>query len=226
MEAAGCVILVPVSRYIEPDCDQGLRELEARGYNVRRVWGYSAIDVARSEIATSAIAEGFAELMWIDSDISFDPLAVDRLRSHNLPVVCGIYPKKGQQALACYVMPGTTEMSFGERGGLAEILYGGCGFLLTRRQVYLDIQERERLPLCNTRTRPLVPYFQPIVVQDSDSFWYLAEDFAFFERARRCDYKVFADTTIRLWHIGSYGYSWEEAGSTHARFTTYRFTVK
>jgi len=226
MNNSQCVILVPVAHRIEPDCDHGLRELEAKGYKVRRVWGYSAIDVARSEIATSAITDGFEELVWIDSDISFDPLSVDHLRSHNLPIVCAIYARKAQQALACYAMPGTAQISFGEGGGLVEILYGGCGFVVTRRQVYLDIQEHERLPLCNTRTRPMVPYFQPMVIPDDDSFWYLAEDFAFFERARRSGYKVFADTTIRLWHIGNYGYSWEEAGSTHPRFGTYHFTLK
>ena len=43
--------------------------------------------------------------------------------------------------------------------------------------------------------------------------WYLAEDFAFCERARQCGYTILADTTIRLGHIGSCEYSWEEAGS-------------
>jgi GT2 family glycosyltransferase len=36
--------------------------------------------------------------------------------------------------------------------------------------------------------------------------WYLAEDYAFCERARQCGFKIMADTTIRLWHIGEYAY--------------------
>jgi hypothetical protein len=35
---------------------------------------------------------------------------------------------------------------------------------------------------------------------------YLTEDYA-SERARRCGYRLVADTTIRLQHIGAYGYS-------------------
>ena len=42
----------------------------------------------RNRLATEALADGFEELMWIDADIAFDPRSVDRLRSHNLPIVC------------------------------------------------------------------------------------------------------------------------------------------
>jgi GT2 family glycosyltransferase len=54
-------------------------------------------------------------------------------------------------------------------------------------------------------------------------YWYLGEDFAFCERARRSGYRIFADTTIRLRHIGNYGYSWEDAGSQLPRYATYHF---
>jgi hypothetical protein len=53
--------------------------------------------------------------------------------------------------------------------------------------------------------------------------WYLAEDYAFCERARQCGYKIWADTRVRLTHIGSYAYTWEEAGSDRQRFATYTY---
>jgi hypothetical protein len=55
--------------------------------------------------------------------------------------------------------------------------------------------------------------------------WYLPEDYAFCERARQCGYKIMADTTIRLWHHGSYGYSWEDAGKNQERYETFYFNV-
>ncbi len=73
-----CVILVPAAQYIEPVCERGLRQLEAMGYPVWRVYGYAAIDVGRSHIATRALRQEFDELMWIDADIAFDPPAIDR----------------------------------------------------------------------------------------------------------------------------------------------------
>jgi hypothetical protein len=64
-----CVILVPIGGVIDPGCEDALRELARRGYPVWRVHGYSAIDAARNQMASDALAQGFDELMWIDSDI-------------------------------------------------------------------------------------------------------------------------------------------------------------
>jgi hypothetical protein len=38
-------------------------------------------------------------------------------------------------------------------------------------------------------------------------------------------FEIVADTTIRLWHVGCYGYSWEEAGSDKERYASYHFHV-
>lgn len=103
-DAKRCVILVPVGGEVVPACDQALRQLERRGYEVRRARGYAAIDQGRNQMATDALADGFDETMWIDADIGFDPDDVERLRGHGLPIVCGIYPKKGKRALACHEM--------------------------------------------------------------------------------------------------------------------------
>jgi hypothetical protein len=221
-----CVVLVPVGGHIEPACEAGLQELERRGYCVRRVPGYSAIDQGRNQMATDALRDGFEETMWIDSDVGFHPDAVDRLRSYRLPIVCGIYPKKAKRELACHVMPGTQRIIFGQEGGLTEILYGGTGFLLVHRDAYAEIQRQLRLPSCNDRWgRPMIPFFQPMVKPHLDGHWYLAEDFAFCQRARQCGFKIMADTTIRLTHYGSYGYTWEEAGTDPKRYATYHFRL-
>jgi hypothetical protein len=166
MNNSGCVILVPANNGIEPACDHALRQLERMGYPVWRVPGFSAIDTARSQIATDAVARGFEELMWIDSDTEFDPAAVERLRSHNLPIVGGLYPKKGTRAIASALFPETRKINFGEGGGLLEIRYAATGFLYTKRQVYLDIQRLCNLPVCNLQfNKPLVPFFMTMVVE-------------------------------------------------------------
>jgi hypothetical protein len=255
VDASKCVVLVPAGTHIEPACEQALGALETRGYPVRRVRGYAAIDQARNDMATDALADGLDETLWIDADISFDPAAVDRLRSHQLPIVGGIYARKGLRALACHALPGTKQFVFGASGGLVELRYAGTGFLLVRRQVYIDMQERLALPVCNRRFgRPTIPFFQPLVIPDpveatgSGVFfgdevagrptistkktpdpighWYLAEDFAFCERARQCGYQIMADTTIRLWHHGSYAYGWEDAGIAQTRYETFYYNIE
>ena len=42
--AGRCVILIPVAHHIEHACELALRQLELKGYEVRRVPGYAAID--------------------------------------------------------------------------------------------------------------------------------------------------------------------------------------
>ena len=222
-----CVVLVPVGGQVEPACERALTTLERRGYAVRRVRGYAAIDQGRNQMATDALADGFAETIWIDSDIEFDPDDVDRLRAHGLPICCAIYPKKGKRELACRVMPGTEKIVLGRAGGLIELLYAGTGLLHVRREAYQQIERQLSPPLCNTHwPRPMLPFFQPLVIEHPrGGQWYLAEDFSFCERAQQSGLKIMADTTIRLKHIGSYGYTWEDAGTDPQRFGTYHFHI-
>lgn len=216
------VALVPVASTLEPECEASLQKLRARGIKVKIYRGSSAIDQARSMMAYDALKEGFTELLWVDCDIAFEPTDVDMLLSHDEPFVCGVYPKKGARAVACHVLPGTRELVFGEEGGLTEILYAAGGFTLVRSSVYNTISSKLALPTCNAQFGvPFVPYYQPMVKETSDGPWYLAEDFAFSERARQAGFTPKADTRIRLRHIGRYAYQWEDAGAEvkrHARF--------
>jgi hypothetical protein len=224
--ASRCVVLVPVGGAIGPDCEDALRELEQRGYPVWRVSGYSAVDAARNQMANDALAQRFDELMWIDSDIVFDPDDVDKLRRLGLPLVCGIYPKKACRQFACAFLPDTRQLSFGVRGGLTEILYCGFGFVHTRRLLYETMQKQLGLTLCNQRFQtPLLPFFTPLIAGEGEQAWLLGEDYSFCERARRCGFCILADTSIRLWHVGSYRYGWEDAGRDVERFGDYSFHI-
>ncbi|PHS05220.1 MAG: hypothetical protein COA78_15515 [Blastopirellula sp.] len=222
MSPSKCVVLVPYQGCIVPQCEEGLKELESRGYPVRRIRGYAAIDQGRNQLATNALNDGFEETMWIDSDVGFFPDAIEKIRQHNLPITCGIYPKKGKREIACHVLPVTPKMTFGEAGGLTEIKYAGTGFLHVRRDVYRKIQQDLNLPMCNEHFgETMIPFFHPMLHQRDDGYDYLAEDYSFSERARQCGFKIMADTTIRLWHIGNYAFGWEDAGREPERFGSF-----
>jgi hypothetical protein len=105
-------------------------------------------------------------------------------------------------------------------------LYSGTGFLHIRREVYEAVQKRFALPVCNKQfNRPMIPFFLPMVHIAPAGPWYLSEDYAFCERARHCGYKVMADSSIRLWHIGKYHYGWEDAGLERERYDSFRMII-
>jgi hypothetical protein len=246
---SSCAIILFAFTPPSARCEEGLRELERRGYPIRRARGFSAIDQGRNQMASDALHDGLAETMWIDSDIGFTADAVERLRSHDLPIVAGLYPQPGGRSLACHLLPGTGDVVFGEQGGLLEIKYAAAGFLYVRRDALLAIRDKLALPQCNTRFgRGLWPFFMPLTVEEpeaegrepvargqgtgdggqeeSTAYRYLTEDFAFCHRARQAGFKIMADTTIRLWRTGSYSFGWEDAGSDAERFDTFHFHVE
>ena len=125
----------------------GLRAVAESNWSIRairsgasaRLFGHRP---ARNQLATDALAQGFEELFWLDADTEFEVEAVERLRSHNLPIISGIYAKKGQRDFASRLLPGTTKITFGQAGGVMEIMYAATGFLLTQRKVYDDIRQQ------------------------------------------------------------------------------------
>jgi hypothetical protein len=204
-----CIILVPTHSTIDPQCDAGLRELERRSYPVQRLFGMSGIDKIRSRLASVALASGFDEIMWIDSDIGFNPSDVDKLRDHGLPLCCGLYVKKGGQDVTFQLLPGDKSLVMGK--GLREVFHAGFGFMYTCREVYESIKCRCNLPDCDTaQGQPVTPYFVPELVNDPSGWQYLSEDVAFCHRARGSGYKIMADTTIFLSHIGRHPFTWKD----------------
>jgi hypothetical protein len=220
--ASSCLVVVPFRDFIDPACEEGLRSLEARGYTVRRRTEPASVDLKRSHLATEGLADGFEEILWIDPDTVFHPDAVERLRSHGLPLVAGLYPKRVRAEFACVFLPDTPTLTLGVGGGVVEVRYVGTGFLLTRRSVYEDIARKFALPSCNKAwPTPVVPYFLPLTIEDDDLSWrYLSHDYSFCERARQAGHKVMLDTSIRLWHVGTYTYGWEDVLSPMARVPT------
>jgi hypothetical protein len=207
----GLVVLVPtLDGKIEGACDEGLRALEKRGVEVRRTAGCSAIDFARSSMATRALADGFDELLWIDDDIVFDPDDVERIRASAHPFVAGPCAKRGVPSFAFDVLPGTESLKFGQGGGIVDVLFVGMGFVYTRREIYEAIAAE--LPVCSAGATSIIPYFIPFVLATDAGHKYLSEDFAFCERTRRAGYRILLDTRIRLYHLGSHRYGWEDAG--------------
>jgi len=79
LDLTSSIVLVPHVGRIEPPCSDGLRELERSGVRVVRRPASSQIDVARNELLSDALHDGFKSSLFIDPGIGFDPEDARRL---------------------------------------------------------------------------------------------------------------------------------------------------
>jgi hypothetical protein len=220
------VVMVPHMNGIEWECEQALQRLEQAGVRVVRRPGCSAIDVARNEMISDALHDGAESMLFIDSDVGFDPADALRLLARPEPVVVAVYAKKGQRELASEFAAGVKNVLFGpDAAGPYPLKYAATGFLRVRAGLLRRMIAELRLPLCNTHWgRGVWPFFMPMIVpHGQDKSHYLAEDWAFSYRLAQLGVTPLADTSVRLWHWGRYGYSWEDAGSTVNRYRSYNY---
>src|SRR5262249_32679638 len=117
------------------------------------------------------------------------------------------------------------QVMFGQGGGVYPLKYAATGFLRVKAEVLRRMIAELRLPLCNSFWgRGMWPFFMPLYVPHvGDKLHYLGEDWAFCHRLAQIGVTPLADTTIRLWHWGRYGYSWEDAGSDVNRYQKYNY---
>lgn len=220
------VVLVPHHNGIDPECEESLQRLKNGGLKVVRRAGCSAIDLARNELISAALLDGYESMLFIDSDIGFDPCDAYRLLARPEPVVAGVYAMKGQRALAGHFAEGSDRILFGpDVAGPYPLKYAAAGFLRIKAWVLRRMIDELELPLCNTKWgRGLWPFFLPMVVQYPDGQGhYISEDFAFSHRLGQIGVTPVCDTTIRLWHWGRFGYSWEEAAMEPVRHRSFLF---
>ena len=212
------IVVVPVHRFIDTDTYHCLRGLEDLGLRVDYSKGCSAIDVTRSLLASEALEAGAESILFIDSDMLFDPADAVSLILRPEPIVAGVYAAKklGNGQINVHFPEGTGKIKL---GSWADQLYRvnsvGAGFLRIRMSVFRLMIERLKLPRCRIAHSYGWPFFQPVIVEEEGETRYLAEDYAFCWRCRQVGVPILADTSFRLYHIGEYAYGWEEAGGQY-----------
>src|SRR5262249_16731721 len=147
--------------------------------------------------------DGFQAMLFIDSDIGFEPQDALRLLARPEPVVSGVYAKKGMRELASVFADDVKEILFGpEAPGPYPLRYAAPCFLRIPASVLERMIRELKLPLCNTHWgRGMWPFFLPMIVPHGpDKSHYLGEDWAFSYRLGQIGITPLCDTTIRLWH--------------------------
>ncbi len=214
-----CVVLVASGRVYDTGVEDALAELSRRGYPVWRLRNSDPAPDARDRLTAEALDAGFDEFLLVHPAVLFDPADVERLRARDLPLVCGLYPLVAARALACEFLPDTTEVRLGRGGGPTEVAACALGFALVRRTVFDALR-----PTLPPTPDGLVPYFaaaEPFAPGPVP-----APDAAFCARVRACGFRVVADTSIRLWHVGPHRYGWEDTTGDRPRTDTFTLRLE
>ena len=152
----------------------------------------SLVYAARNDLATLAIQLNADYVLWLDSDMVFDPDILERmfktLKDNDLDILTGLYFRR---------VPPYTPVLFNKLEikdeicewdefreipeGIFEV--GACGFgsVLMKTDVFYDVQGK------------FGNMFAPIANN--------GEDIAFCWRARQCGYKIYCDPSIIFGHV-------------------------
>lgn len=116
-------------------CLRALRDLPKHGIELmfNSQGGDGLIGRTRAVMVGAFMATDCTHLMFIDSDIGFEPDYINQMIDSDHPIVCGVYRKR-QTELSFPFRPLDVKEALMVRGAM-EIKYAPTGFMLIRRDV-------------------------------------------------------------------------------------------
>ncbi|MBX3502804.1 MAG: glycosyltransferase [Alphaproteobacteria bacterium] len=138
---------------------------------------------SRNNLVRRALERRADWALWFDSDMTFPPDTIDRLLSHNEPIVGATYRRRNDPK-GSVIGPMLPDQA-GVPEDMTAMGYLGMGCVLVSMRVFADVPE---------------PWFNFDETPGRET----GEDRWFFERAREAGYRVLCDDwlTTQVGHIG------------------------
>lgn len=192
----------------------------------------SLITRARNYLVDEFLRSECTHLMFIDSDIDFNPMDVMALLALDKDIAGGPYPKKTiawekvydatrlglvsnplqlEEYVGDYVFniaPGTTEININEPVKVLEI---GTGFMMVRKDVFpkfeaaypeLKFKPDHNRTAAFDGSRMITAYFDTVI--DPVTKRYLSEDYMFCQWSRKIGIDIYLCPWMKLRHTGTY----------------------
>lgn len=156
---------------------------------------------SRNILSLYAIENGYDNVLWLDSDMVFPPDILQKLESHHMHMVTGLYVRRNDP-ITPVIFSVLDEPTRNADGTLRKnsdpyINYprdsffpvAGCGFgcVLTSVKLLKDVWDH------------FGPAFTP--------YPWAGEDLSFCHRVNKLGYQIHCDSTISCGHVGSYIYT-------------------
>ena len=171
------------------------------------------IHQARNYLTSVFLTTEYQYLLFIDSDVEFEPEAVLRMLVAKKDIICTPYRVKSEQ-LDKHIY--TVEFKDPKNipflpGGLVELEAGPTGLMLIDRRVFEKIiKNRPDLKIKNKATPSAdksLEFYYNFFDFGFDNHYATGEDISFCKLAKENDFKIYANTESTTKHHGSY--AWE-----------------
>lgn len=192
------MIAVPCMDQVQTDFFRSCVGLQTQGIIQWTTCQGSLIYESRHKLIDIALAGEFDQILWLDSDMVFDPLLFKRFTEHinqGKEMVCGVYFGRKAPIRPMIYKRCESEMRDGGLWPVAEhyddypedsvFPVAACGFGAVMMSLPMLRRVKERYP---------IPFFP------AEGF---GEDLAFCLRARELGVTIWADSSIKLGHTGT-----------------------
>lgn len=161
----------------------------------------SLVQRARNDTVSAAVKQDVDALIFVDSDIEWDPEWIFKLLDYEEDIVGGTYPKKG--LIEEYVVRKLETPTVIKPNGLMEVSGLGTGFVKLSRNAlkylwdnsepYIDPKDnQERRMICNVE-----------IINGS----LYSEDINMFRKLREGGFKIYLDTELTCNHSGPHKFT-------------------
>lgn len=185
----------------------------------------SLIPRARNLLVSMFLQTDFTHLLFIDSDIEFDPNDVVKMLDHDKDILCGIYPKKEinweRVSQAARSGAPTDKLQYNTATPVIQVLkdkdysnvdftkpveikYGPTGMMLVKRSVFETLSDKVPSHKHQNPNEPNLSVFFDTSIKGDE---YLSEDYHFCDIWRETGGKIYAAPWVKMNHVGRYKYS-------------------
>jgi len=173
-----------------------IRESEERGIRIDPIYmSYDAlVQRARNDLVALAIQGEYDELIFIDSDIEWDPAWIFKLLKYPQDVVGGTYPKKSEEG---YVLKALDTVETDSRTGLMKVAGLGTGFMKLSRKA-LDYLWNNAEPYSDGYKKSRIIF--DIKIKDG---FLVSEDIHVCQKLREGQFDIWLDPKMCCNHVGS-----------------------
>jgi hypothetical protein len=173
------------------------------------ICGCSVVSRARNALAKDFLESDATDLLFIDSDINFEPADVFRLMAWTSNPKAGIVAGVPRTRSTSGVYIATLDYEHRDNGavaiaqnsmGLVRAQRVATAFMMVRRDVFEKLKD----------AHPEWVYYDQRLENNMTAFFdfkvtpegYIGEDYLFCDRAREHGFEVWIDPTIKLGHMG------------------------